>query len=384
MAKSAGGYFRLKRSELMQKVGQRLPWNVFDGRYQVLLKKGTILKDPEELNSVVMLGDLFRDKAEAEYEGELKIEEVTIFEEIDSMVQLMDYIVSAAATSPAELEGRVHRLAERIMVHVKRDPDTAIGIVHLYHEPSYVLIHPIHVALLATLIANARKFDEKRALSLASAALTKNISIVQLQSLLVRQTEPLTNEQKMQLQKYPQRSYEMLQGAGINDSVWLQAVLQHQEKEDGSGNPRGLSGSQICEEARILSLCDSYSAMVSEQLYRKARPSASVLKYMYLGKAQGEEQNKDPLIMHFIKELGIYPPGTFVKLSNEDSGIVVRRSREANRPVVSRLWDLNNKLYTKPTLVDLSSHKTVGISEIVKPKDISNLSFKWIWGKAIL
>lgn len=384
MAKNGGGYFRLKRSELMQKIGQRLPWNVFDGKYQLLLKKGTVIKEPDELNSVVMLGDLFRDKAEAEHDGELNLEEVTIFEEVDNLVQLMDYIVSAAAQSPAELEGRVHRLAERVMIHVKRDPDTAIGIVHLYHNPSYVLIHPIHVALLAAVIANARKFDEKRALSLVAAALTKNLSIVQLQSLLVRQTEPLSAEQKTQLQQYPQRSYELLQSAGISDSVWLQAVLQHQEKEDGSGHPRGLSGSQICEEARILSLCDSYSAMVSEQLYRKAKPSASVLKYLYLGKSQGEEQNKDPLIMHFIKELGIYPPGTFVKLSNEDSGIVVRRSKEANRPVVSRLWDLNQRLYTKPTLVDLSSHKTVGIAEIIKPKDISNLSFKWIWGKAIL
>lgn len=383
MAKS-GGYFRLKRSELMQKVGARLPWNVFDGRYQLLLKKGTIIKSPEELDSVVLLGDLFRDKAEADYEGDLNLEEVTIFEEIDSMVQLMDYIVSAAAQSPGELAGRVHRLAERVQIHVKRDPDTAIGLVHLYNEPSYVLIHPIHVALLAALIGNARKFDEKRNISIIAAALTKNISIVQLQSLLVRQTEPLSAEQKQQLQQYPQRSYELLQGAGIQDPIWLQAVLQHQEKEDGSGYPRGLSGSQICEEARILSLCDSYSAMVSDQLYRKAKPSASVLKYMYLGKSQGEEQNKDPLIMHFIKELGIYPPGTFVKLSNEDSGIVVQRSKEANRPVVSRLWDINSKLYTKPTLVDLSVHKTVGIAEIIKPRDISNLSFKWIWGKAIL
>ncbi len=278
----------------------------------------------------------------------------------------------------------MHRLAERILVHVQRDPDTAIGIVHLYHDPAYVLVHPIHVALLATLIAHARKFEEKRALSLASAALTKNISIVQLQSLLVRQTEPLSQNQKVQLQNYPQRSYEMLQNCGVNDPVWLQAVLQHQEKEDGSGHPKGLQGSQIIEEARIISLCDSYSAMVSEQLYRRAKPSASVLKYMYLGKSQKEEQNKDPLIMHFIKELGIYPPGTFVRLSNEDSGIVVKRSKEANRPVVSRLWDINGKLYTKPTLIDLSTHKTVGIKEIIKPKDISNLSYKWIWGKAIL
>jgi len=48
-------------------------------------------------------------------------------------------------------------------------------------------------------------------------------------------------------------------------------IAQHHERLDGSGYPLGLKGEQILEEARLLAICDSYDAMISDRVYKKAK-----------------------------------------------------------------------------------------------------------------
>jgi HD-GYP domain-containing protein (c-di-GMP phosphodiesterase class II) len=48
-------------------------------------------------------------------------------------------------------------------------------------------------------------------------------------------------------------------------------ILCHRERPDGSGYPRGLTAEQIPLEARILAVCDAYTAMVSDRPHRLRR-----------------------------------------------------------------------------------------------------------------
>jgi HD-GYP domain-containing protein (c-di-GMP phosphodiesterase class II) len=55
-------------------------------------------------------------------------------------------------------------------------------------------------------------------------------------------------------------------------------VLQHHEKVDGTGYPKGITGEDILQEARIISLADFVEAMVSNRPYREARSMGYVVK----------------------------------------------------------------------------------------------------------
>lgn len=48
-------------------------------------------------------------------------------------------------------------------------------------------------------------------------------------------------------------------------------ISQHHERFDGSGYPAGLRGEAICEEARLLAVCDAYDAMTSDRVYKKGK-----------------------------------------------------------------------------------------------------------------
>ena len=62
-------------------------------------------------------------------------------------------------------------------------------------------------------------------------------------------------------------------GASILSSTYIKdaaiAILQHHERLDGSGYPQGLKGDEICIEAKIIAVVDTYDAMTSDRVYRK-------------------------------------------------------------------------------------------------------------------
>lgn len=63
--------------------------------------------------------------------------------------------------------------------------------------------------------------------------------------------------------------YEMLKKRGYNDDI-INGVLYHHEKYDGTGYMAGLSGNNINLISRIITVADSYDAMVSNRIYSEA------------------------------------------------------------------------------------------------------------------
>jgi HD-GYP domain-containing protein (c-di-GMP phosphodiesterase class II) len=69
------------------------------------------------------------------------------------------------------------------------------------------------------------------------------------------------------IQTHPQTGYDLLK---TTEFPWPvpQILLQHHERLDGSGYPRGLAGRNILLEARILAIADVVEAMSHRRVYR--------------------------------------------------------------------------------------------------------------------
>ena len=75
----------------------------------------------------------------------------------------------------------------------------------------------------------------------------------------------------------PQQGRELLIELGGFDEQVGRLVLDHHERLDGSGYPRGLSGAELDLETRILAVCDVYDALVSPRVYRAAWSNGKAL-----------------------------------------------------------------------------------------------------------
>ncbi|MDP2794946.1 MAG: HD domain-containing phosphohydrolase [Sulfurisoma sp.] len=348
-------------------VGQPLAFDCYDSKGNLLLQRGQMIGSEKQLDALVERG-LFSDDAAAKGDGKndpAKDEKQTPFFMMDNCKDrvraLFNAIKTHCGTKPPErvvleelqqsyrdsirnlCSGRPLNFPERILnigkgiqALCKLDEDAALGAIHLDPICRYTTIHPIHKAVLSELVAIRLDIPPPERLSILAAALTANISILNLQEFLHTQHRPLTATEKELIALHPQLSVEMLREFGVEDESWLQIIWQHHERPDGGGYPVGLKGADIGRGAKILALADIYGTMIKPRAHRAALHGKEALGRMFVergGMIDGE------LVHVFVKTLGIYPPGSFVKLRNGETAIVIRRGTAAAAPKVKSVRD---------------------------------------------
>lgn len=80
-------------------------------------------------------------------------------------------------------------------------------------------------------------------------------------------------------------------------------IYQHHERIDGTGYPNGLSGGEICFEAKILAVCDSYDAMITDRVYKKGKSvKAALLELKELSGTKYDSQVVSAFIEMILEE----------------------------------------------------------------------------------
>jgi putative two-component system response regulator len=96
---------------------------------------------------------------------------------------------------------------------------------------------------------------------------------------------PLTPEERKEMQRHAQIGHDILSGSEL-DLLELAATIAwtHHERVDGTGYPRGLAGSEIPLEGRIVAVVDVYDALTSDRPYRPALTHDKAIALMQEGK----------------------------------------------------------------------------------------------------
>jgi len=133
----------------------------------------------------------------------------------------------------------------------------------------YSIGHQQRVSKLATAITQEMKLPQDKIEGIRIASLVHDIGKVNLPTEIISKPNKLIEVEFNLIKNYPKTGYDILKKV---DFPWpiAEIVLQHQEKIDGSGYPRGLKGDEICIEAKILGVANVVEAMSSYKSYRPA------------------------------------------------------------------------------------------------------------------
>ena len=96
---------------------------------------------------------------------------------------------------------------------------------------------------------------------------------------------------------------------------------------------------------RIIALADIYHAKISDRLYRSAMSPTYALRQVFLGQGKDTDQG---LVEMFVKELGVFPPGEFVRLSNGETAVVTHRGEDGGTPRVASITSPRGTIYPRP------------------------------------
>lgn len=282
--------------------------------------------------------------------------------------------------SKIDISSEILGLTKTIQIICDADPDLALGSIVIDNKVQYSIKHTIHTVIICEILSKYLGWSSNDRLLLLAAAMTMNISMKELQDTLYSQNEPLSANQKALINSHPERSVEMLSKNGVDNNIWLEIISQHHESPDGSGYPKGLKMDDISISARIVSLSDIFCARVIGRDYRKPIAPTEAIKTVFLSERAKTESE---LAMMFIKIFGIYPPGTIVRLTNKEVGIVSYRGKKANEPFVFSLLKPDGTLSKSPIPRDCSRKEFAVIEVIPFANAKLQINRYQVWGYGI-
>jgi len=147
----------------------------------------------------------------------------------------------------------------------------------------YTAGHQNKVSQLAVAIAQEMKLPEDKIEGIRIAALVHDIGKINIPSEILSKPSKLNNMEFSLIKNHPKVGYDILRRI---DFFWPVAkiVLQHHEKIDGSGYPKGLKNNNILLEAKIIGVADVVEAMSSHRPYRPALGIDKALEEIYQNK----------------------------------------------------------------------------------------------------
>jgi|WetSurMetagenome_2_1015567.scaffolds.fasta_scaffold00197_37 hypothetical protein len=347
-------------------VGKPLPFSIYDDGGKLLLKEGAVIRSVTQINTLIERGLYYFGPAKArDMENEpLIISKSYPFEIIEGVYSDLKDILGRA-TVDTRLPAKIIKLCARLQEASEYDHDACLGMIAFGHDYKYPVMHSIHTALVCKTILKRLGWQPEQRLVPMAAAMTMNISMIELQDKLHSQTKPLTEEQRAEVFNHPEQSVDLLIKCGVRDEIWLNTIIQHHELLDGSGYPFARKEKEITQPARIVTLGDIYGAKITGRSYRKPILATSALRELFLGKRQCTDIAISKML---IKNLGLFPPGSFVELNNGDIAVVTHVGKDARYPVVCSVVKSDGRTYAKPVVRD-SSVETYGIKKILSKKE---------------
>lgn len=358
------------------RVGEPLPWTVFDVEGRLLMRKGAVVESPVQL-ALLAEHACYRTSGETGTVRSLEDRSRAPFFVIGEMMGQLNTLLAAIAAKEQRFSvEQVKQLSLRIQAMCAEDADAALAAIHLDRDGKYTIRHLIHSALLVELVAYRLGLAPDDRHLMVCASLTANVGMLELQERLLQQGA-ITPAQREAVNRHPEKSVALLRAVGVDDDTWLEMVLQHHERMDGSGYPRGLSGDAIQQGARILALADIYHAKISDRIYRAGMLPTHALRQVFLGQGKDIDQNMAKV---FIKELGVYPPGGFVKLANGELAVVTHRGQDGTSPRVASVLSPRGAPYPRPLLRDTVAKEYAIRETAVRDSAILLTDLLPLWG----
>lgn len=252
-------------------------------------------------------------------------------------------------------------VVQDIMESTLSEGDIAIHALNGNRSSDVHFQHSLNVTVLSMILAKSIEMSKEDAHLLGLAAILHDIGKAEISDKILLKKDPLTHAEHANYQLHSAFGARMIKDIGLAPRI-AKIVLQHHEFADGSGYPAGLKAEQTDPLARIIVLANYYDSLCNPKNMIGAKTPYEALAYMF---AHQRSKFDEDLLKRLIKSLGVYPPGSIVKLSNDQYATVI--SVNPNHPCKPYV-----KMHSKQdnddnaTIVDLREEVNMNITACLK------------------
>lgn len=273
-------------------------------------------------------------------------------------------------------------LVEEISNSVMRNPGALISLARLKTADDYTYMHSVAVCALMIALARQLQLSDEDTRAAGMAGLMHDLGKAMMPMAVLNKPGKLTDAEFAVIRTHPEEGYKLLLTASGVNEITKDVCLHHHEKIDGSGYPKGLNGETMSLFAKMGAVCDVYDAITSNRPYKAGWDPAESIKRM----AEWTGHFDATVFQAFVKSLGIYPTGSFVRLDSGRLGVVIEQGEKSLlKPKVKVFFSSKSQAYIKPEIIDLGRpgvHEKIAGREDPKKWGIQDVDRYWAGDKA--
>ena len=364
-------------------IGQRLACDLFTAHGVLLAKADSVVSS--SLQNQLQQIPVFCPADQAE-----NISDFNPVSQLRRIAKTLSEIDERLVRNQHVSSGELNRLVRDLYDAWVSDADACLGYARLSQSGRPSISHVIHVALVAAELATANRLNRDQITDVIGGALTMNLARLRLHDEMHASDQRPDADKEFELHFHPTEGKRLLVQIGEFSKSWIDAVSHHHENIDGSGYPWALTGSGIALSARIVRIADIFAARLTG---RKTRPplhwsihqtrSTQLLARHIFG--DDMKHLDSTLVTQLTQALGCFPPGSLVRLNNNELAVVTRRVPGAVSapPQVHSIRDYQGQTLDTPRMRRIG-HREYEIRNYSNEDCSQFSSYDWqkVWGYA--
>lgn len=341
-----------------------LAQNILDERGRILLARGMKLSAAmiDRLRKLGIGSVCIEDAMTDDLQGKEFINPHTRQALLEATYQTLNEMISGTysrVVRPPRLRQRLQPLILEVIDQLRRLGGAGEQFGTVYLSDGELYHHSVNVALFALGVAVGMGMTESQMVDLGIGALLHDIGKLKIPESILKKPGRLTDEEFEHMKLHTSYGYQVLRETGDMNATAALVALEHHERVDGTGYPRGLVGDEIHLFGRVTGLVDVYEALTANRVYRPANLPHDALEFL-LG---GGGTQFDPTVVHaFVKTISVYPIGMTLVLSTGYKAVVINSPHfQTQRPVVRIIEDLAGNVVNDSWEIDLAKDLTTQI-----------------------
>ena len=239
---------------------------------------------------------------------------------------------------------------------------------------NFLVTHSMRTTVIAIAIALQLHMPLSKMVDLGVTSIIHEIGMLRLPPQIYMTDKKLTPGERSQILKHPVLGYSIAKDLNFPLTIQL-GVLEHHEKENGTGYPQKKTGDKISTNAKIISVACSYEAISSARSYKTGRSTFEAIVELLQNRDRSYD---DSIIRGLLYTVSLFPIGSYVYLSDRKIAQVIDSNPDNPKaPVVQYLTEKapDGSLKVAPTGVNglsivriLSKNEEKDILALVKDK----------------
>jgi HD-GYP domain-containing protein (c-di-GMP phosphodiesterase class II) len=200
--------------------------------------------------------------------------------------------------------------------------------IHYPDYDSYTIGHSVRVSSIAIFLGMKMNWPKENILALGTAAILHDIGKSKISSEILYKESSLTYDEYRLIQEHPRVGAELLLAEKDASPIDVAAAWGHHLRYDGQGYPQKPAWAVRSPAVALLQICDVFEALTAVRPYKQAMDPQHAFSVMTTDAGAFHPG----LLSTFIAFIGIYPPGTYIELSDGRVGMVTSSGKNIDRP----------------------------------------------------